>query len=103
MAAPGQETLLARLQAGDVVAARIDWAAPPHDAAAQRHAPAVPLVPQLVNGCSITPDYAHMDFAMTDPLDKDVLTQGLAGLVAAAHPLRWNRSATRNWTPTRSS
>jgi len=23
---------------------------------------------------------------MTDPLDKDVLTQGLAGLVAAAHP-----------------
>ena len=32
------------------------------------------LVPQLVNGCSITPDYARLDFNMTDPLDKDALT-----------------------------
>jgi misacylated tRNA(Ala) deacylase len=29
------------------------------------------LVPQLVNGCSITPDYARLDFNMTDPLDKE--------------------------------
>ncbi|MDB5826937.1 MAG: sAD, partial [Variovorax sp.] len=45
------------------------------------------LVPQPVNGCSITPDYARLDFHMTDPLDKDALTAGLARLVAAAHPL----------------
>jgi misacylated tRNA(Ala) deacylase len=45
------------------------------------------VVPQLVNGCSITPEYARMDFNMTDPLDKDALTQGLAALVAAAHPV----------------
>ena len=44
-------------------------------------------MPELVNGCSITPDYARMDFAMTAPLDKGVLTQGLAALVAAALPL----------------
>jgi misacylated tRNA(Ala) deacylase len=43
------------------------------------------LVPQLVNGCSITPDYARLDFNMTDPLDKEALTAGIAQLVAAAH------------------
>lgn len=45
------------------------------------------LVPQLVNGCSITPDYARLDFSMTDPLDKDQLTEGIARLVQAAHPI----------------
>jgi misacylated tRNA(Ala) deacylase len=44
------------------------------------------LVPQLVIGCSITPDYARLDFNMTDPLDKDELSAGIARLVAAAHP-----------------
>jgi misacylated tRNA(Ala) deacylase len=41
-----------------------------------------------VNGCSITPDYARLDFNMTDPLDKDALTAALARLVAAGHPVR---------------
>jgi misacylated tRNA(Ala) deacylase len=45
------------------------------------------VVPQLVNGCSITPDAARMDFAMTDPLDKDALTAALASLVNAALPV----------------
>jgi misacylated tRNA(Ala) deacylase len=45
------------------------------------------LVPQLVNGCSITPEYARLDFNMTDPLDKESLTEGIARLVAAAHPV----------------
>lgn len=45
------------------------------------------VVPQLVNGCSITPDYARMDFNMTDPLDKDALTEALAKLVDAALPV----------------
>jgi misacylated tRNA(Ala) deacylase len=73
---------------GDVVTARIDWA--------RRHRLMrfhtsthllCHLVPQLVNGCSITPDYARLDFNMTDALDKDTLTAGLARLVAAALPL----------------
>jgi misacylated tRNA(Ala) deacylase len=46
------------------------------------------VVPQLVNGCSITPDYARMDFSMTDPLDKDALTDALAKLVDAALPVQ---------------
>jgi len=46
------------------------------------------LVPQLVNGCSITPDYARLDFNMTEPLDKEALTAAIALLVAAGHPVR---------------
>ena len=84
----GQEALLARLQAGAAVTARIDWE--------RRHKLMrfhttthllCHLVPQLVNGCSITPDYARLDFNMTDPLDKEELTAGIARLVAAGLPV----------------
>ncbi|RZI78529.1 MAG: alanyl-tRNA editing protein [Variovorax sp.] len=88
MPAPEQAGLLAGLKAGDAVTARIDWA--------RRHKLMrfhtathllCHLVPQPVNGCSITPEYARLDFHMTEPLDNDVLTAGLAELVGAAHPL----------------
>jgi misacylated tRNA(Ala) deacylase len=46
------------------------------------------LVPHPVDGCSITAAYARLDFHMTEPLDKEVLSAGLARLVAAAHPVR---------------
>ncbi|MDO8251089.1 MAG: alanyl-tRNA editing protein [Rhodoferax sp.] len=77
-----------RLAVGDTVTARIDWA--------RRHRLMrfhtathllCHLVPQLVNGCSITPDYARLDFNMTDALDKALLSAGIARLVAAAHPI----------------
>jgi misacylated tRNA(Ala) deacylase len=86
--APGQEALLATLAVGTAVTARVDWE--------RRHRLMrfhttthllCHLVPQLVNGCSITPDYARLDFNMTDALDKDALTTGIAALVAAAHPV----------------
>jgi misacylated tRNA(Ala) deacylase len=86
--APGQDALLAAVQPGDAVTASIDWE--------RRHKLMrfhttthllCHLVPQLVNGCSITPEYARLDFNMTDPLDKDALTAGIARLVAAAHPV----------------
>ncbi|TAM47424.1 MAG: alanyl-tRNA editing protein [Burkholderiaceae bacterium] len=83
-----QESLLSTMKPGDPVTARIAWA--------RRHRLMrfhttthllCHLVPQLVNGCSITPDYARLDFNMTEPLDKEALTAGIARLVAAAHPL----------------
>jgi misacylated tRNA(Ala) deacylase len=76
------------LRAGDAVTARIDWN--------RRHKLMrfhtathllCHLVPQPVDGCSITPEYARLDFHMTDPLDKEALSASLARLVAAGHPL----------------
>jgi misacylated tRNA(Ala) deacylase len=46
------------------------------------------LVPHPVDGCSITAGYARLDFHMSEPLDKDALTAGIARLVAEAHPVR---------------
>ena len=86
---PGPDaSVAAALQPGDTVVARIDWL--------RRHRMMrfhttthllCHLVPELVNGCSITPDYARLDFNMTDALDKDLLSAGIAKLVAAAHPV----------------
>jgi misacylated tRNA(Ala) deacylase len=42
-------------------------------------------VKQLVDGCSITSDYARLDFAMTDLLDKGEVQAGLDRLIAAGH------------------
>ena len=86
--APGQEALLAALAPGTTVTASIDWER--RHRMMRLHTTSHLLchvVPQLVNGCSITPDYARLDFAMTDPLDKEQLTAAIATLVAAAHPL----------------
>ena len=86
--APGQEEHVARLAVGSPVTARIDWER--RHRLMRLHTTShllCHLVPQLVNGCSITPDYARIDFAMTDPLDKEQLTAGIAALVAAAYPL----------------
>jgi len=86
--APDQAEQLSKLKQGEAVTARVDWQ--------RRHRLMrfhttthllCHLVPQLVNGCSITPDYARLDFNMTDPLDKDALSEGIARLVAAAHPV----------------
>lgn len=86
--APEQDALLARLAPGMALTAEVDWD--------RRHRLMrfhttthllCHLVPQLVNGCSITPDYARLDFNMTDALDKEQLSAGIARLVAAALPV----------------
>ncbi|HTT11976.1 MAG TPA: alanyl-tRNA editing protein [Burkholderiaceae bacterium] len=43
------------------------------------------VVKELVDGCSITTEYARLDFAMTAPLERPVVQAGLDGLIAAAH------------------
>lgn len=45
------------------------------------------VVAQPVNGCSITPDSARLDFHMDGALDKDALTAAIARLVAEDHPV----------------
>ena len=46
------------------------------------------LVPHPVDGCSITASYARLDFHMNEPLDKELLSAGIARLVAEAHAVR---------------
>jgi misacylated tRNA(Ala) deacylase len=73
---------------GEAITAQVDW--PRRHRMMRFHTTThllCHLVPHLVNGCSITPDYARLDFHMTEPLDKDVLTQGIARLVAAQLPV----------------
>ena len=77
-----------KLALGEQVTARIDW---PRRLRMMRFHTCSHLlchiVPQLVNGCSITPDYARLDFNMTEALDKEALTAAIAALVAAALPV----------------
>jgi misacylated tRNA(Ala) deacylase len=90
VAAPGVD--LSGWQVGQVVEARIDR---DRRQAHRRFHTAThllcALVPHAVDGCSITATYARLDFHMTEPLDKDVLTAGIARLVSEAHPVsqRW--------------
>ena len=45
------------------------------------------VVKQMVDGCSITPDYARLDFAMTELLDKQHVQDELDALIATATPV----------------
>lgn len=87
--APGQDALLGRVTVGQPLRARIDAAR------RQRHMRfhtathlLCALVPHPVDGCSITADYARLDFHTNEPLDRGVLDAGLARLVDEAHPVR---------------
>jgi len=45
------------------------------------------VVKQMVDGCSITNDYARLDFAMTNLLDKQAVQDQLDALIASATPV----------------
>jgi misacylated tRNA(Ala) deacylase len=47
------------------------------------------VVKELVDGCSITAEYARLDFAMTALLDKSAVQAGLDELIAAARPVSY--------------
>ncbi|HEX7638338.1 MAG TPA: alanyl-tRNA editing protein [Burkholderiaceae bacterium] len=87
---------------GDVVRARIDVAR--RRAHMRLHTAThllCALVPHPVDGCSITSEYARLDFHMTDPLDKASIEAGLARLVAEARPVshRWITDAELDANP----
>ena len=79
----------APLVAGETVTARIDWE--------KRHRHMrfhtathllCAIVPHQTNGCSITRDYARLDFDMVELLDREHLERELARLVGEAHDVR---------------
>ena len=59
------------------------------------------LVPHPVDGCSITAEYARLDFHTAEALDKSALNEGLARLIAEAHPVtqRWITDAELDANP----
>jgi misacylated tRNA(Ala) deacylase len=75
-----------RLQPGTPVRAEIDW---DRRLRHMRFHTATHLlcavVKELVDGCSITAEYARLDFAMTDLLDKEHVQAGLDRLIAGSH------------------
>src|SRR4051812_19714935 len=46
------------------------------------------IVPHQTNGCSITADYARLDFDMVEPLEREHLERELERLVNEAHDVR---------------
>jgi misacylated tRNA(Ala) deacylase len=87
--AAGQNAVVAALRPGDPVTARIDWD--------RRHRHMrfhtathllCAIVPHQTNGCSITAQYARLDFDMVEPLEREALERELARLVGEAHAVR---------------
>ena len=100
--AAGQESVLHGLQPGAAVVAEVD--ARRRKRHMRFHTAThllCALVPHPVDGCSITAEYARLDFHMTDPLDKALLEAGLDRLVAEAHPVshRWITDAELDANP----
>ncbi|TAL56341.1 alanyl-tRNA editing protein [Pandoraea sp.] len=86
--APGQEAQLETLVVGMPVAAQIDWTRRYrhmrfHTASHLMCA----VLPYPVDGCSITADYARLDFVTNEPIARETVEAGLAALVAGAHPV----------------
>ncbi|HEV3105713.1 MAG TPA: alanyl-tRNA editing protein [Trinickia sp.] len=84
--APGQEALLARLVPGERVVAEIDWARRYrhmrlHTASHLMCA----VLPYPVDGCSITAEYARLDFATVEPVERAFVEARLATLIGGAH------------------
>ena len=85
----GQDELLARFTVGTPVQARIDM--PRRQRHMRFHTTThllCALIPHPVDGCSITADYARLDFHMNEPLDKEALNAGLVRLIGEAHAVR---------------
>ena len=86
---PAPGTDLSQLALGTLLTAQIDWQRRHRH---MRFHTATPLLCALVShpvdGCSITANYARLDFHMSEPLDKEMLTAGIARLVAGAHAVR---------------
>ncbi|AOJ02440.1 MULTISPECIES: alanyl-tRNA editing protein [Burkholderia] len=86
--APGQEALAANVKPGDAVVAEIDWTL--RHRRMRLHTAShllCAVLPYPVDGCSVTADYARIDFATVEPIDRAFVDARLAELVGGSHPV----------------
>ncbi|VWB26629.1 Ala-tRNA(Pro) hydrolase [Burkholderia aenigmatica] len=81
--AEGQEGLLSRLKAGDVVHAHIDWTRRlQHMRLHTASHLAGAILSIETDGCSVTRERARLDFVTAEPISADQLQEALAKIVA---------------------
>jgi len=84
--APDQEALLARFIPGERVSAEIDWARRYRHMRLHTASHLIcAVLPYPVDGCSITSDYARLDLATVESIDREQVEARLAELVSGAH------------------
>jgi misacylated tRNA(Ala) deacylase len=84
--AAGQEDALAKLKVGDKVKAEIDWAQRYKRMRLHTASHLIcAVLPYPVDGCSITTDYARLDLATVEPIERESVEAKLNALIEGAH------------------
>ncbi|WP_250534305.1 alanyl-tRNA editing protein [Caballeronia sp. AZ10_KS36] len=87
--APGQEDSLAKLEVGDTVSAEIDWERRYRHMRLHTASHLIcAVLPYPVDGCSITTDYARLDLATVEPIEREAVEAKLRELVGGSHDVR---------------
>ncbi len=86
VAAPDQDAALAKLAVDDRVVAEIDWAQRYRRMRLHTASHLIcAVLPYPVDGCSITTDYARLDLATVEPIERDEVEAKLNALIRGAH------------------
>ncbi|WP_206127389.1 alanyl-tRNA editing protein [Burkholderia sp. Ac-20379] len=86
--AEGQAAIVQTIKPGDEVLAQIDWVRRYRHMRLHSAAHLLcSVLPYPVDGCSITADYARLDFVTSEPLSREGIDAALARLVEAAQPI----------------
>ncbi|WP_277188372.1 alanyl-tRNA editing protein [Caballeronia sp. BR00000012568055] len=87
--APGQEDALANLRVGDRVRAEIDWEQRYNRMRLHTASHLIcAALPYPVDGCSITTDYARLDLATVEPIEREAVEAKLNELIGGSHAVR---------------
>jgi misacylated tRNA(Ala) deacylase len=87
--APGQEEALSKLSIGSKVSAEIDWEQRYKRMRLHTASHLIcAVLPYPVDGCSITTDYARLDLATVEPIEREAVEAKLAALIDGSHAVR---------------